>query len=398
MFQHLAVAIGFIWAACILIVICATIMLFMKIRNNRREKQTEQILRKFQDYFTYLQAHLDSEESLRPPAARLRKRELLAIEGKLVELMERVKENQVRKLAQLCDQLGLVEYNRKRLNSRFHWRRIDAAYKLGAMRAGDTVPELLSLLDRRKFDSSLFIVARSIAKCARDRNDLREMTQRLIRYRQNFHQLVADLLKESSVDYLPLLAEFLDGKDSDLVKIALIGISEHAQPTIADKLHDLAGSAEKELRIKAVKALIRNANGLSMNAIAQFMHHSDWEIRAAVAKALGQIGSADYIEVLKKGLTDKHWWVRYNSATSLTMLDEPGFIALCEAAAESNDQEIADMAHCLLQETIMKEASDLNQVDKVMRYNRKLHMYQKFFGYSLPYRQLAESRLGMEAL
>jgi HEAT repeat protein len=398
MFQHLAVAIGFIWMAGILIVICLTILLILKTSNNRREKQTEQILRKYQDYFTYLQAHLDDEDPLRPPAVSLRQRELLAIEGKLIELMERVKENQVRKLALLCDQLGLVEYNRKRLRSKFHWRRVDAAYKLGAMRAAETVPELLSLLERKKYDSSLFIVARSIAKCARDRNDLREMTLRLIKYRQNFHQLVADLLKESSVDSLPLLEEFLDGTDSDLVKIALIGLTEQTEPGIADKLHNLVSSGEKELRIKAVKALMRSGNALSINAIARFMDHPDWEIRAAVAKALGQTGSTDCIDVLKKGITDRHWWVRYNSATSLTMLDEPGFIALCEMAAESKDQQIAEMAHCLLLETIMKQASDLNQVDKVVRYNRKLHMYQKFFGRSFPYRQQAKSRLGMEAL
>jgi HEAT repeat protein len=397
MFQHLAVAIGFIWVCGILIVICLTILLILKTRNNRREKQTEQILRKYQDYFTYLQAHLDDEESLRPPAARLKHRELLAIQQKLIELMERLKENQVRKLAQLCDRLGLVEYNRKRLRSKFHWRRIDAAYNLGAMRAAEAVPELLGLLDKKKFDSSLFIVARSIAKCARNRSDLREMTMRMIRHNRNCHRLVADLLKESSAEYLPLLVEFLDSKDSDLVKIALFGLTALNEPGIADKLHDLAGSAEKELRIKAVKALMNSGYALSRSSIARFMEHPDWEIRAAVAKALGQIGSADYIDLLRKGVTDQHWWVRYNSATSLAMLDEPGFVALCQIASENKDQQIAGMAHCLLQETLMKQASDLNQVDKVVQYNRKLHMYQKFFGHSLPYQQ-AKSRLGMEAL
>lgn len=380
MFHHLEVAYAFIFLTITLIMICFIALVIIKARNNRKQKVEAVTLAKYQDYFTYLHAHIADEMPPRPPLAKLSKPELFVFQTKIIELMECLKGGQVKQLANLCDELGLVDYNLKRLRSMFHWRRIDAAYQLGAMRVTKAVPELIRLLDRSKFDSSLFVVARSVAKCARDSNDLRQLVMSVIKHRRNCQALIVELLKESSVEYAALWADFLQEKDSDLVEIALIGLTEQVEPGTVKTLQQLILAEKKEVRIKAAKALMRAGNTLSMKSIARLMNHSDWEIRATIAKAIGPLGSIKYIDVLKRGLTDDHWWVRYNSANSLAMLDEAGFIALCEIAVAAGNDQNAEMARSVIHEVMNKHAASMHQVEKVVSYNRQLHIYQRFFG------------------
>ncbi len=62
--------------------------------------------------------------------------------------------------------------------------RIAAAYRLGVMRTEETVPELLKLLDKEKFGSSLFVIARSVAKSAAVIPHLKEMVNILAKHRK----------------------------------------------------------------------------------------------------------------------------------------------------------------------------------------------------------------------
>lgn len=61
-----------------------------------------------------------------------------------------------------------------------------------------------------------------------------------------------------------------------------------------------------------------------------------WELKAAVAKILGNYSSKESIEVLKKLLYDTQWWVRLNAAQSLAQLGENG-IAMLQAESANMD-------------------------------------------------------------
>lgn len=111
------------------------------------------------------------------------------------------------------------------------------------------------MLERSKYNPSVFITARSIAKCADKLEHLREMVQLLVRYRESFHELVVDIIKESEMDCTPLMMEFLDKEDRDLVSIALVGLPSYVIPSLVPILYRLMESGNKEIRIKAGKLL-----------------------------------------------------------------------------------------------------------------------------------------------
>jgi hypothetical protein len=207
-------------------------LFIMKARNIWLEKRTARYALKHQDYFSYIAAHLDEDTPLGVPYGPLKPLELKVIQEKLFAWIEQIQGEHRTKLTDLCRRLGLVELNQAKLRSGVHWDQVDAAYNLGVMRCKESVPELLNLLAKEKHDSSRFVIARAIAKCARDVSDLRSMVHLLVEHRRNVYELIADILLDSSVDYTPLLLEFLTEKDEELVKIALTALRGQTNPQV----------------------------------------------------------------------------------------------------------------------------------------------------------------------
>jgi len=348
----------------------------LKLRNIAVEKRARRCLEKYQDYFVYLQAHGDGEERLKAPPGNLSSQEKKIIQKRLFELMESFTGVHRQKLAQLCEDMGVVDLNLRRLGSAWKWTRVDAAYNLGVMRSRRAVPGLLRLLDTIGYDPSLFIVARAVAKCARHEKDLDEMVRHLVKHRKSFHQLIVDILSESEVDVAPLFASFLLEADTELVEIGLIGLSTSQPAHLELHLQRLVRSREKEVRIKAVKLLCKNGRQLTDKRVREFLAHPDWEIRAAAAKAVGTHGLSSYIPLLKQAVGDSSWWVSHHSARSLAQLHLEGFSALCEILQEGRFGEGLKMAHQVVQEELEKAKRHLGDPELQRQYNEKLRLYQ----------------------
>lgn len=372
----LAVAILFLYALCGVTALGLLVLFGLKLRNIAAEKQTKRCLEKYRDYFFYLQAHGEDEEQLRLPPGEVTQREKQIIQKKLFELMERFTGVHRQKLERLFEDMGLVDLDLKRLNGGWKWTRVDAAYNLGAMRSSRAVPELLGLLGKLGYDPSLFIVARAVAKCARDAEDLAGMVRELVRHRKNFHQLLVDILSESEVELQPLYASFLQDADHDLVKIGLIGLAQSNPAGVGERLDKLVRSADKEVRIKAVKLLCSDARQLTEKRVREFMAHPDWEIRAAVAKAAGTLGLSSSIPLLKKAVGDDNWWVSHHSARSLAQLDVEGFQALCEILQEGGPGRAVQMAQQIVLEELEKGRLQPADPTNPSPYNQKLYLYQ----------------------
>lgn len=325
----------------------------------------------------YVQAHIEEEERLKTPHGNVTRQERQMIQKKLFELIERFTGTHREKLILLFEDMGLVKQDMVRLRGWWKWTRIDAAYNLGTMRSKEAIPALLELLKASTYDPSIFIIARSIAKCSRDVNDLREMVVLLNRYQKNCHQLIVDIMSESHVDYIPLLVSFLSEKENDFVKIALIGLSIHVQPKMEAALHSLAQSTDKDIRIKAIKLLCRDSRYLTNERVNWFMTHHDWEIRAIAVKAIGGLGLRAYIPLLKEAVGDSNWWIRHNSANSLVQLDRDGFVALCEILQEERENIKRETAYQVIQKELEKGKTQQADIEKQLAYNHKLHVFHK---------------------
>ena len=352
-------------------------LFIMRVRHVWVDTKSRQCLAKFQDYFTYLQAHLDEAERLPTPPGRLTKRERNVLEQKLFALLEQLKGVHRDKLMQLCEDLGLVEQDLRRLRSWWKWTRIDAAYHVGTMRSRQAVPVLRQLLKKSGDDSTRIIVAQALARCAQHLDDLREMVRVLTGSGKNCHAFIAEILRDSQIDCTPLFFEFLREKDHNLLKIALLGLSAHALPNVESTLHSLTHAEDKEVRMKAVQLLCRDARNLSDAAVRRFLRHQDWEIRAIAAQAIGELGLQVYIPLLKEAVGDPVWWVRSNSAHSLAKLGIEGFTALCEIVREEAYGNKKEMALQVIQEELEKGAYLHTEMEKKLQYNQRLYVYQK---------------------
>lgn len=372
----LAAAYLFLYALCAVTALGLVVLFGLKLQNIAAEKRAKRCLLKYQDYFVYLQAHGEEEERLQAPPGEVTLQEKKIIQKKLFELMESFTGVHRQKLARLCEEMGLVDLDLRRLHGSWKWTRIDAAYNLGVMRSRRGVPGLLELLETLGYDPGLFIVARAVAKCARNGNDLGEMVRQLVKHRKNCHQLIVDILGESEVELEPLFLSFLQESDTDLIEIGLIGLSVRSQSDLEPHLHKLVHSKEKEVRIKAVKLLCKDARLLTDRRVREFMSHADWEIRSVAAKAIGEMGLSSYIPLLKQAVGDAHWWVSHHSARSLAQLDFEGFRALCEILQEERFGANVQLAHQVVREELEKGKRRLDDQEEERQYNQKLLLYQ----------------------
>lgn len=301
----------------------------LRARHKTVAVRMKQSLEKHQDYFTYLSANIDGEDALLPPPGRLAPIELKAIQSKLLEWLETIGGEYREKLTALCRDLGLVELERERLRSPGHGVRVEAAYRLGVMRAAECTGELLQLLEREGRESTAFVVGRAAAKCADRPEHLRRLLQLLAEHHPEARQLIADTMASSALDPAPLYAELLQTEHNEaMLAVAMIGLSGRNEPEAAGSLDRLIGSESKEIRIKAAKLLLQHSRLFPPERIGELIRHPDWEIRAAAVKAVGEQKLDSYLEALASCMSDEEWWVRYYSAKSLTRLGFAGMARL----------------------------------------------------------------------
>jgi len=350
----------------------------LKLRHIAADKREQACLEKYQDYFFYIQAYGEEEGRLKPPAGDLTLGEKRIIQKKLLSLLERFTGVHRQRLLDLCEDMGLIEMDLKRLNAWWKWTRVDAAYNLGMMHAKEAVPGIIRLMKKGDSDASMFILARSLAKCARQEDDLREMVKLLVVHRQNCHPLIVDILGDSQLDTGPLFLSLVREEDGDLIKVGLIGLTSHVQPGMDPVLHELVDAADKEVRIKVAKLLCRDIRYLTERNVRHFLSHPDWEIRSVMAKAIGELGLSVYIPLLKRAVKDPHWWVSRNSTNSLAQLQVEGFRALCAILAEERDSRVREMANQVIQKELEKGKFPINDREQQMTYQQKLHYYQEW--------------------
>jgi hypothetical protein len=305
-----------------IIIVCGSVgLIILKLRNLRLEKLVFQYSLKHQEYMEYVAANLDDPLPLNPPFGTLRPLERKIIRQKLFAWMRQIRGEQRRRIAELCQQMGFVEEEKAKLNSRFRFIQVDAAHNLGVMGSKDACQLMLDLQADEEFGATLFILTRAIARCARNIDDIRQMVQIVVEHRKACSELMADILVEVNIDYSALLREWLQSEEADHVHIALLCLHGQTKLNVEEHLVKLVQSNQKEIRIQAVRVWLGQSSLPTPATIIEFLSHTDWEIRAQAAKAAGTSGSTLFLEPLRNTVQDKFWWVRYYSARSLMRIE-----------------------------------------------------------------------------
>lgn len=101
-------------------------------------------------------------------------------------------------------------------------------------------------------------------------------------------------------------------------------------------LWDLTNNFNKydfETQIAIVKSMYKVDSIDKIIGFTEMIMDSDkWELKSQLVKSLGMIRDERAIPILIRGLDDKNWFVRFNSAVSLSMFGEKGLEMLKEFA------------------------------------------------------------------
>ncbi|WP_047151325.1 HEAT repeat domain-containing protein [Aneurinibacillus tyrosinisolvens] len=364
-----------------LIVIVLVVLFSLRSRAIWQERQTRYYLQKYQSYFDYVKVHLHDRAPLQKPNGPLTKRELGVIQKKLFDWMGKIVGAERDKLTNLCRELGLVELNMQRLRSEIHGTRLDAVHNLGVIQAKEAVPALLQLLEEEKYGPPAFVIARAIAKCVQNEEELDKMVRILVKHRKQSHShlLVVDVLAQSRIDCTSMLYRYLTERDEKFVRIAMTALHNQFIPGVHDLLWSFVWSNDPELRILAVQAIVRQGTKMKREQMRELMQHEDATVRAEAADAFGHLGMVSVISLLKEGMKDFDWRVRYNSAKSLIRLGDAGFRALCEVAVYEEETLQASLAADMIEEELSKGSFYSKDLEQTIRHNNRLRIYRQFF-------------------
>lgn len=377
MFVSLQIAYWVIYGLLAILGITVITILAIKISKRQKEKRTQKCLQKFQEYLDTIQSDLRHKERLPMPDQPLNTFEKKVMQNVLLDWMANTTSAHRRKLERLCEDLGLVELNLKQLKSTSHTTQIDAAYKLGIMRATEATAPLFQLFYRNKRDSTLFIIARSIAQTANQPSHVKDMILYLSEDYHNNYALLIDIAQDSSLDLTNVYNQLLKEKRPVLIKVALLGLMDQAQEDLHSQVLPLITSEDKEIRELTVR-LLTQLGECSSSEIQKFIHFKDPEIRAFMAEWIGDSKQTEYAKLLEESIQDHDWTVARSSARSLLKLGDWGFETLCTIA--KSEKTGSDIALECLHEDLNIQASKDVQTKQSTDYDRKLHVFQKHFG------------------
>lgn len=162
----------------------------------------------------------------------------------------------------------------------------------------------------------------------------------------------AEILTHDHPDISNILKERLEKeneKETDLyVKIFCYRLLSKMPKSdiILIALKDIEADS-KDLKISVLDYLIHNKAQVTDEIIFKLVKDPDWEVRASVARVLGEIPGNKSLEQLRFLMRDEAWWVRINAANSLSKQGEKGF-TLLEKLNPSEDKFAYEAAQNIL--------------------------------------------------
>jgi hypothetical protein len=114
-----------------------------------------------------------------------------------------------------------------------------------------------------------------------------------------------------------------------------------------------ARHADKELRIRAARALGRLLVPGSVKALTDLAADPSWEVQAQALRSLGALQDEQALPLLVQGLFSPHWHVRYNTGFGLAAFGLAGLERLREVAGQKRDRFASDMATMVLDTVVL---------------------------------------------
>lgn len=337
----------------ILILLVLTFALVLYVISLRIFFNTGQKLRKkqFEIWENLTLKYLSGEVSSQKIAKEVRIKHFSLFSEFMEKYLETLKGEDFQSLTHLLKEMGLFDYNLKRLGSRKRWHRVYAAFFLGLMRDKEAVPALgKGVKDKDSLIS--FASATALAKIG-EKGHLKETLLILTRRKDLRPDRAAGVLLEFGSGACAELGLLL-GNESvtrqwKYLIIDLLGYWRHleAGPMLLELLQV---SDDRQMKMRCIKALGEMSYLDSAPALAAHLDDEDYLARSEAVKALGRIGIWDYSAKMARCLSDENWHVRYHSAQALAAIGKEGVAVLEETARQQTSSDAQIIASHVLSE------------------------------------------------
>jgi len=323
-------------------------VVLLRIAFNSRQKSKT---RQFEIWQNLILEYLSGEVSSKKIAKEVRIRDFSLFSEFMEKYLETLKGEDFQNLTHLLKEMGLFDYNLKRLGSRKRWHRVYAAFFLGLLRDKEAVPALQKGLKDKDYLMS-FASASSLAKSGQKEH--LEETLFLLTQRR-------DLGPDKAAE---VLLEFGNGICSELVSILNRGnIDSKWKYLIIDLLgywHDLeAGpvllkilhtSKDSEMKVRSIRSLGEMPYVEAAQALSNYLDSDNDLIKAEAVRALGRIGASEHSGMMVRLLGDRNWSVRYNTAQALASFGEEGMALLRKMAEGADNSDVRGISAHVLSE------------------------------------------------
>lgn len=223
-------------------------------------------------------------------------------------------------MAELCEAIGIVDYEIKNLKTTNVYKKALACKRLGEFRSKKALPYLLKEVNTLSVDI-LYNVFLSLAKIG-DEKAFIEGFERLDKGMLLSERSLIEIVDSFEGNKRKVYNYMINSKDDFITSVFIKSAGNFRDYSLSEDISRFLRENNKEKKIAAIKAIGGIGDNRYSNDIIYLLKDEDWEVRAIAAKALGKLGEDKAISPLLEALSDRQWFVRYNAASSLLAIDK----------------------------------------------------------------------------
>lgn len=355
-----------IYSIAIFVVLILSLYLFLfyeRLRENRTKKLLTKKEIEVSSFLDDIISNIDENEISEGYMILLKsllENELTAkiLTQKFIHYIESFRGTFLDKIIKLSEEIGLVDYQMDKLNTKNEKGKILAIKNLGELRSKKALEAILKMLSSPNAEQ-IYASLKAISIIGDEEYFIRafESIDDSISLSERSLIEIADNFRG---DKAKVFLQLINSKNDYISTIFIKAAGNLKDTRLLDEIHKFIDDNNNEKRIAAVRAFGNIGDNRYIEDIIKHLKSDSWELRATTAKVLGQLNDKTALKPLIEALKDSNYYVRRNAANSIISLE--GGLEEAKQVILSDDRYAAD----ILIEAIEKNYSwlDLIEYDK----------------------------------
>lgn len=355
-----------IYSIAIFVVLILSLYLFLfyeRLRENRTKKLLTKKEIEVSSFLDDIISNIDENEISEGDMILLKsflENELTAkiLTQKFIHYIESFRGTFLDKIIKLSEEIGLVDYQMDKLNTKNEKGKILAIKNLGELRSKKALEAILKMLSSPNAEQ-IYASLKAISIIGDEEYFIRafESIDDSISLSERSLIEIADNFRG---DKAKVFLQLINSKNDYISTIFIKAAGNLKDTRLLDEIHKFIDDNNNEKRIAAVRAFGNIGDNRYIEDIIKHLKSDSWELRATTAKVLGQLNDKTALKPLIEALKDSNYYVRRNAANSIISLE--GGLEEAKQVILSDDRYAAD----ILIEAIEKNYSwlDLIEYDK----------------------------------